>query len=138
MTQKFVTAFNSKRVDIILRLYADDAVIVIDSDRHSLSGKDNIRNLFSSILRFCDSIQAKDTLCMAHKDLAILHTNVDLRLGPEIISTQKMGALIRREPNGHWLYAGATIPWTKVMLGEPAFLAGHHARTSHDATHPRA
>lgn len=110
MNQKFVMAFNNRKIEEILSLYADDAVLITNSGGKSLVGKDNIRGEIEHLLKFSDAMASRDMLCMTHKDLALLHADVDLRLGRRLISTQTMSALIRREPNGLWLYAGATLP----------------------------
>ncbi|MDR6626297.1 nuclear transport factor 2 family protein [Caulobacter segnis] len=110
MNQAFVMAFNNRKIDIILSLYADDAVLVTDSAGQPLFGKESIRKRIEDLLELSDTMTSRDTLCMAHKDLALLCADVDLRLGKRVISTDKMSALVRRDPNGHWLYAGATLP----------------------------
>lgn len=110
MNHTFVMAFDNRKIDIILSLYADDAVLVTDSARQSLFGKEYIQKSIEYLLNISDAMTSRDTLCMPHKDLALLRADVDLRLGRQIISTHTMSALIRREPNGHWLYAGATLP----------------------------
>lgn len=115
MNSTFVAAFNSRTINSILHLFAEDAVITVDSARQTLSGKEIVRFALGKLLEKADRISSRETLCMVHGDLALLRADVDLRLGERVISTHEMSAVIHRGANGLWRYAGATLPGFEIV-----------------------
>ncbi len=115
MNEIFARAYNSGRLENLLGLYEEDAVLV-DAANETASGKQQIATKLQNFMNVPGTLVGRNNFCLLHGDLALLRA--DWTMLGEDGSKQLSGSsaeIVRRQANGAWLYVidhavGASIP----------------------------
>lgn len=107
MAQSFTAAFNSGNVESVMALYEPDAVLVPQPGATS-RGTAAIREALNGFLALKGKITIQSRYCIQAGDLAL--TSGEWRLsgtGPDgkpLEMQGKTAEVLRRQPDGQWLY----------------------------------
>lgn len=108
MARSFAEAFNSGNVDALLALYESNAVLVAQPGQLA-SGIDAIREALKGFLALKGKITIESRYCVRAGDTALTSSKWSLRgTGPDgkpIEMGGKSAEVVRRQPDGRWLYA---------------------------------
>lgn len=115
MNETFARAFNSRNLDNLLSLYESGAILCVDGSGREAIGEVSIGRELVKLLQAPGSMISKNNFCVVHGDLALLRADFTLRDGETLIASGSTSELIRRQPDGSWLYvidhaAGASLP----------------------------
>jgi ketosteroid isomerase-like protein len=115
MNETFARAFNSRKLENLLALYEQDAVLLVDGSGSSAVGYDAIGNELVKLLQAPGVMVSKNNFCIVHGDIALLRADFVLRDGDKLIASGSTAELVRRQADGSWLYvidhaAGASMP----------------------------
>lgn len=116
MNQTFAACFNKRSLNDLLALYEPEAQFKGEIEGPVLQGLDAIRAQLQGLLTIPGSMQAINNFCIQQGELAMLRA--DWRIEADdgsIIASGSSAELVRRQPEGHWLYVidhavGATMP----------------------------
>ena len=115
MNATFARAFNSRSLDNMLSLYEPEAVLLTDGGGKESRGLKAIAEELTKLLQAPGTMTSVNNFCVMHGDLAILRADFVLREGDTVIAHGSTAELVRRQPDGTWLYvidhaAGASLP----------------------------
>lgn len=115
MNETFARAFNSRDVDNLLSLYEPDAALVVDDTGTVLRGTTAITSALTALLQAPGVMRSVNNFCVEHGDLALLRADWALADGDTLIASGSTAEVVRRQPDGAWLYvidhaAGASVP----------------------------
>ena len=107
--RRFETAFNSKDLEALISLYEPEAVFV-NTDGAVLHGHKEIRHAFARLLSGEVRIHLETAgIVESTGGLALMHSKWVLSAtGPDGQPVEQRGTsaeVLRRQPNGSWLYA---------------------------------
>jgi uncharacterized protein (TIGR02246 family) len=107
MNAAFADAFNSGSIDNLLALYEPTAVLVPMPGRR-VEGIDAIRTALTELLTLKGHMRSENQYALVHDDLALLRAKVHLvataRDGARIEINNHTAEVVRRQPDGRWLY----------------------------------
>ena len=98
------TAWNTGDVNNVLALYEDEGVLVPQPGQ-SISGKAKIKEALLGFLSTKGIFEIKTTYCVQCGDVAMSRSLWSIRDGNEIKIKAKGTELLRKQPNGSWLFA---------------------------------
>ena len=115
MNPTFARAFNTRDIDNLMALYAQNAVLRIDSEK-TFTGKAAISVELGKLLGVPGKMRSHNNFCIEYGNIALLradHRIVDAD-GTTILSGSS-AEVVRRQPDGTWLdiidhAMGATLP----------------------------
>ena len=103
----FEKAFNSGDLDAIVALYEKNAVLMAEASR-TVTGPDAIRDAYAGYLAMRPTMSLETVTAFESDGLALLHGRWSLRgTGPdgaEIQMTGRSSEVLRRQPDGTWLF----------------------------------
>jgi uncharacterized protein (TIGR02246 family) len=107
MPQSFTDAFNTGDIDVVMTLYEPDAVVVPQPGQ-VVSGTAAIRESLSGFLALKGKIAIEPRRILTSGDVALLNTTWKLEGTAPDGSPLNLGGetteVIRRQPDGTWLY----------------------------------
>lgn len=105
MNACFARAFNSRRIEHLLVLYEDDAVLRTDAAAEH-RGLAAIRAQLTHLLALPGTMASRNNFCIAHGDgLALLRADWALQDAPGTVLARGGSAeLVRRQRDGSWRY----------------------------------
>ncbi|WP_428543530.1 YybH family protein [Profundibacter sp.] len=105
--QIFTDALNAKDLDILVDIYADDAVMVAPGN-NVIRGKENIRAFFVETLKVVESITLDTVFRVNYKDTVVFRSNYTVVYKTEDGQTVTQAAsgieVERLQPDGTWLF----------------------------------
>jgi uncharacterized protein (TIGR02246 family) len=113
--RSWAEAFQKGDIDALIDLYEDEAVFVTQPGGDIVAGKAAIRETLEGFLSFGASFIIERTEVVERDDLGLVYSDWTLRGGadpdgnPLDISAQTTD-VVRRQPNGGWLFA-IDNPW---------------------------
>lgn len=116
MNQAFASAFNSRSLDRLLALYEPGAVLRVDGSGRDLTGTGEIADALQALLQVPGQMISTNRFCILRDDLALLRADWEIVDGDgTAIASGSSAELVRRQPDGTWLYvidhaAGAGLP----------------------------
>lgn len=106
MNEQFAHNFNLREVDALLALYESDALLQAEAAGPVRQGLQDIRTVLSGLLTVPGRMRSINNFCLELGDVALLRADWDITLaGGEVIALGSSAELVRRQPDGRWLYA---------------------------------
>jgi uncharacterized protein (TIGR02246 family) len=99
----FEKAFNSGDLDAVVALYEKDAVLVAGAGR-TVTGQSAIREAYQEYLAARKSMTLETVAAFESDGLALLHGRWSRTDGAEIHITGRNSEVVRRQPDGTWLF----------------------------------
>ena len=103
----FTKALNDKNLDVLLDIYADDAVMVAPGGR-VLQGKEDIHRFFADLIKAIDTITLTTVFRMDYKDTVVFRSKYRVVLNtPEGEKTAQATSgieVMRKQNDGNWLF----------------------------------
>ena len=120
MNAAFADAFNSRSIANLLQLYEPDAVLCTDGDSADVTGLAAIENALTQLLQAPGRMTSRNRFCIVHGDLALLRADWALTDDGAIVASGSSAELVRRQPEGGWLYVidhavGASLPRAPLL-----------------------
>jgi ketosteroid isomerase-like protein len=116
MNEAFARAFNGRRLEDLLALYEDGAVLCADASGRSHRGKEAIAQALAELLAAPGTMTSVNNFCLQQGDVALLRADWTLHAaGGAVLAQGSSAEVVRRQPDGRWLYvldhaAGAVLP----------------------------
>ena len=103
----FTKALNEKNLNVLLDIYADDAVIVTPGGK-IVQGEKDIRQLFVDTIKTIDTITLTTVFRMNYKDTAIFRSKYRAVFntpdGKKIVQDTSGIEVMRKQNDGNWLF----------------------------------
>jgi uncharacterized protein (TIGR02246 family) len=103
----FKKALNDKNLDVLVDIYADDAIMVAVGGQE-IRGKDAIRAFFTETVKIVDNFTFETVFRMNYKDTVVFRSKYTVVFnGPDGNKiTQSTGGIevLRKQADGHWLF----------------------------------
>lgn len=105
MNEIFAQAFNSRRLENLMSLYETRAALRTDATTQTYSGHQAIAGELEKLLVIPGTLVSHNSFCIQVEEIALLRADYTL-LSAEgnIILSGSSAEVIRRQPNGLWLY----------------------------------
>lgn len=115
MNPTFARAFNSRDIENFMVLYEPEAQLRTDAEGPMHIGHDAIRVALTGLLQAPGTMTALNNYCLVFENIALLRADWRLEHEGQIIASGSSGEIVRRQPDGRWLYVvdhsiGATLP----------------------------
>lgn len=104
MNEVFARAFNSRSIDNLLALYESDAILKTDAGDDFATGLAAIGDALSQLLLAPGTMRSANAFCLVHGDIALLRADWSLSDGDRLIAAGSSAEIVRRQPDGRWLY----------------------------------
>lgn len=103
----FTEALNEKNLDVLMDIYADDAVIVTPGGK-IVQGENDIRQLFVDTIKNIDTITLTTVFRMNYKDTAVFRSKYRAIFntpdGKKIVQDTSGIEVMRKQNDGTWLF----------------------------------
>ena len=103
----FTKALNEKNLDVLVDIYADDAVMVA-AGGNVIRGKPAIRKFFADTIKVVDGIELSTVFRMNYKDTVVFRSKYKVVFrtpdGKTITRETSGIEVIRRQDDGSWLF----------------------------------
>ena len=105
--ETFTKALNEKNLDVLLDIYADDAVMVTQGGE-VLQGKEDVRRFFVDIIEAINSITLTTVFRMDYEDTVVFRSKYRLVLntpdGGKTTQATSGIEVMRKQNDGNWLF----------------------------------
>jgi len=116
MNGAFAQALNSGKLENLLALYEDDALLCTDDASRIITGKADIARTLKPLLDLRGTMTSRNVYCLIHGDIALLRADwhIEDDAGHRIAAGSS-AEVCRRQPDGTWRYlidhaVGASLP----------------------------
>lgn len=103
----FTKALNEKDLNVLLDIYADDAVMVTPGGR-IVQGKDDVRQFFVDTIKIIDTITLTTVFRMNYEDTAVFRSKYvavfNTPDGQKITQDTSGIEVMRKQKDGNWLF----------------------------------
>ncbi len=103
----YTEALNNRSLEVLLAIYADDAVMVLPGAR-VLQGKEEIRRFFVDLIEAIDTISLTTVFRLDYEDTVIFRSKYRAVLktsdGHETIQETSGIEVMRKQEDGRWLF----------------------------------
>jgi uncharacterized protein (TIGR02246 family) len=107
MNSAFAEAFNSGNIEELIALYEPDAVLVPEPGQ-VVQGAQAIRAALQELLALKGRMRSENQYALVHGDIALLRAKVQVvgtaPDGSRIEINNHTAEVVRRQPDGSWLY----------------------------------
>lgn len=120
MNAAFAQAVNSGRLEHLLALYEDEAVLCADGTSLPAAGKSAIARIVTPLLALQGTMTSRNVFCLTSGDIALLRADWHIEdASGSRIAAGSSAEVCRRQADGTWRYlidhaVGASLP---VMRG---------------------